>query len=611
MKLPLFGKPFMDTYFGNGRGKQPSDRETAASWISVLRDVAETLSTLEIKTEHNFLQIGDRLQDFHHRSEEMADMASKVMGLVTGEEFQRSISSLMDIIEELRCHLSTSRKHFDRISQIFRQYHDTLRFVSSSLESFKMLVLNLRMLGFFTRVENAHLFTDDTGFSSLTDDVKKLSESVREKSTDIKTKSDSLLTTITGTLSAMSASQKSQNSQTEVMLQHIVANHKILSTKTENAMNSARLIAGSTGEITGSIGDIVLGLQFHDITRQQIAHVREALEGIISGMETGEKPLTQLAGIAADVCSLQTLQLSQSQDEFVSAVKNIQENLDRIARSVGEIVHETNTIAWASDYEGMSFMEEIDSGISAVISALDQDIGERSRLTSTIKSVSDMVSEMSHFVKEIEDLGLNLQLIALNARIKAAHIGCEGAALDTISGSIYELSKNSRSDTIVLSDTLSQVGEVALGFDKDLEAIKEDQEQQVDNLMNSIKSIMASLHEVNNGVLAITGDMNDRGKSLAEDITDMIRGITVHDEVKKTLTEVRDMLGQVADDIIKAFPDQDRSAAGSYLESLDGRYTMESERDIHLKHLERKSEKAIDSTGRSARGDLGENVELF
>jgi hypothetical protein len=256
-------------------------------------------------------------------------------------------------------------------------------------------------------------------------------------------------------------------------------------------------------------------------------------------------------------------------------------------------------------------MEEIDSGISAVISALDQDIGERSRLTSTIKSVSDMVSEMSHFVKEIEDLGLNLQLIALNARIKAAHIGCEGAALDTISGSIYELSKNSRSDTIVLSDTLSQVGEVALGFDKDLEAIKEDQEQQVDNLMNSIKSIMASLHEVNNGVLAITGDMNDRGKSLAEDITDMIRGITVHDEVKKTLTEVRDMLGQVADDIIKAFPDQDRSAAGSYLESLDGRYTMESERDIHLKHLERKSEKAIDSTGRSARGDLGENVELF
>ncbi|MCK7509093.1 MAG: hypothetical protein MZV70_37040, partial [Desulfobacterales bacterium] len=29
----------------------------------------------------------------------------------------------------------------------------------------------------------------------------------------------------------------------------------------------------------------------------------------------------------------------------------------------------------------------------------------------------------------------------LNARIKAAHLGTEGAALDTISGSIYELSR--------------------------------------------------------------------------------------------------------------------------------------------------------------------------
>jgi hypothetical protein len=105
--------------------------------------------------------------------------------------------------------------------------------------------------------------------------------------------------------------------------------------------------------------------------------------------------------------------------------------------------------------------------------------------------------------------------------------------------------------------------------------------------------------------------MNSQGKSLAEDITEMIGGITVHDKVKETLTEVRDMITRVADHIAEAFPDHDKSAAAEYLEALDKRYTMESERDIHFKHLERKSELENYSADRLPRGDLGDNVELF
>ncbi len=605
------------TRFINTRHRAGSEAEnrsgkgTAGSWITVLSTVTGNLSTLETKTEQVFLQVGEKLQDFHQRSTEMAETAARVLGLMTGEEFQQSISSLMDIIEELRRHLEMSRNHSGKTSQVLRQYYDTLRSVSSSLEDFKLLVLNLRMLGFFTRVENVHLFASDSGFSSLTDDVKNLSESVREKSIEMKRKTDDLLVTISTTLSDMTAAQKVQRAQTEMMLQHIESNHAILTTKTENATSSAHIIAQSAGKITGNIGEIVSGLQFHDITRQQISHVREALEVIVSDIKAGQKPLPQLAGIALEVCSLQTLQLSQSQNEFFSAVENIMGNLGGIARNVREIMREANSVAWASDYEGISFMEEIDSGISSVLTALDQDISEQTRLTSTIRSVSDMVSEMSYFVKEIEDLGLNLQLIALNARIKAAHIGSEGAALDTISGSIYELSKNSRSDTLALSNTLAEVGKAAQSFGQDLEAIQEDQQGQVEKLMNSLQSIIASLHEVNTRVIAAVTDMNTQGDSLARDITAMIREITVHREMNEALADARERIRQVMDGVASAFPDHDRSAAGTYLETLDGRYTMESERDIHFKHMERKTERIHVSPGRPAGGDLGDNVELF
>jgi len=585
--------------------------KAAGSWITALSKVTANLSTLETKTEQDFLQVGEKLQDFHQRSTEMAETASRVLGLMTGEEFHRSISSLMDIIEELRRHLEMSRDHSERTSQVLGQYYDTLRSVSSSLEDFKLLVLNLRMLGFFTRVENVHLFTSDSGFSSLTDDVKNLSESVREKSIEMKKKTDTLLSTISQTLSDMTAAQKMQGAQTEMMLQHIESNHTILSTKTENATSSAHRITQSIGKITGNIEEIVSGLQFHDITRQQISHAREALEGIVSDMEAGQKPWPQLAGIALEICSLQALQLSQSQNEFFNAVESILGNLGGIARNVREIMREANAVAWASDYEGIGFMEEIGSGISSVLTALDQDISEQTRLTSTIRSVSDMVSEMSYFVKGIDGLGLKLQLIALNARIKAAHIGSEGAALDTISGSIYELSKNSRSDTLALSNTLAEVGEAAQSFGQDLAAIQEDQQGQVERLMNSLQSIIASLHEVNTQVMAAVTDMNNQGESLAQDITAMISQVTVHQEVNDALKDARQRILRVVDEIEAAFPDHDRSADETCLQTLDGRYTMESERDVHIRHVGREAERVHVGLKRPARGDLGENVELF
>jgi len=585
--------------------------KAAGSWITALSKVTANLSTLETKTEQDFLQVGEKLQDFHQRSTEMAETASRVLGLMTGEEFHRSISSLMDIIEELRRHLEMSRDHSERTSQVLGQYYDTLCSVSSSLEDFKLLVLNLRMLGFFTRVENVHLFTSDSGFSSLTDDVKNLSESVREKSIEMKRKTDTLLSTISQTLSDMTAAQKMQGAQTEMMLQHIESNHTILSTKTENATSSAHRITQSIGKITGNIEEIVSGLQFHDITRQQISHARKALEGIVSDMEAGQKPWPQLAGIALEICSLQALQLSQSQNEFFNAVESILGNLGGIARNVREIMREANAVAWASDYEGIGFMEEIGSGISSVLTALDQDISEQTRLTSTIRSVSDMVSEMSYFVKGIDGLGLKLQLIALNARIKAAHIGSEGAALDTISGSIYELSKNSRSDTLALSNTLAEVGEAAQSFGQDLAAIQEDQQGQVERLMNSLQSIIASLHEVNTQVMAAVTDMNNQGESLAQDITAMISQVTVHQEVNDALKDARQRILRVVDEIEAAFPDHDRSADETCLQTLDGRYTMESERDVHIRHVGREAERVHVGLKRPARGDLGENVELF
>ncbi len=592
------------------KAEEKDHHELTQNWSCTLTDVADKLCGLTVSTEQDFLDIGEKLQDFYSRSNNMSEMSSAVVELMTGDEISASAQRLAEILEELQHHLGKSEEHFTKILNILKQYICTLRKAISHLDGFKMLVLNLSMLGFCTRVENAHVFNNDTGFASLTDDVKKLSQRIDEKSSYIKLKSQELLALIHQAMSEITASQKNQRDQVRLMLENTLRNHMMLEQKNTSATLSAKLIADRSQGITDSIGDIVSSLQFHDITRQQIEHVKEILDNLNASICGGEHSISTQASIITDVCSLQIAQLGQSQNEFIPAVSTIVENLNILDQGVEEILGETQKVAWASEFEGMGFMEDIDSGITTVITSLDKNIKEQMRLTGTMTLVSDMVSEMSLFIQDIEYMGQNLQLIALNSRIKAAHMGREGAALDTISGGIYDLSEKSRIDTKNLADMLSEIIHVAQGFDTDIAEIQRSQKEQVQEMMNNLHEIITSLHQVNERVLSTITDMNSLGESLINDIRSTIGEITIQEKVENILKNLQDRMQELMGEASVLIPEEKTSEYKAYLADFDKLYTMESEREIHMKYLEQYAPPAEDTINESP-DELGENVELF
>ncbi len=585
--------------------------ELTQNWSEILTDVAGKLGSLTFSTEQEFLDIGEKLQDFYRRSQDLSEMSSSVVDLMTGDEISSSTQGLADILEELQHHLGTSDEHFSKISKILSQYMNTLRKANSHLDEFKMLVLNLSMLGFFTRVENAHVFTTTTGFASLTDDVKKLSERINEKSSCIREESQELLELVQKAASEVAVSEKSQRDQARLMLENTISNHRMLEQKNNSATVSARLIADRFQGITESIGDIVSSLQFHDITRQQIEHVKEILDNLNATICEEKYPLAEQASIMSDVCSLQMAQLSQSQDEFRAAVTKITDHLMTLTQGVKEILGETQKVAWASDFEGIGFMEEIDSGITTVITCLDENSKEQIRLADIMSQVSEMVSEMSLFIQEIEYMGQNLQLIALNARIKAAHMGHEGAALDTISGGIYDLSKNSRTDTKTLADMLSEIADIAKGFDADLAEMQRSQKEQVQAMVENLQGIIASLHQVNERVLSITTDMNAQGELLIRDIQASAREITVREKVEHILRETQDQMEEMISEGSCLIPENHTGEAQTFLDDFDQLYTMQSEREVHMRHREKDKSTFTGEFDQDSSDELGENVELF
>ena len=154
--------------------------------------------------------------------------------------------------------------------------------------------------------------------------------------------------------------KKIQSEQARTMLGKAYDNQRSLERKHSTASGTARHIESGTREIASTIGDIVMSLQFHDITRQQIEHVKEALGTVISRIREEGHAMSEKALFVREVCSLQAAQLSQSRDELTDAVHKIIRNLHDISRSVNDILRETRNAAVTSETSGSTFMEEID-----------------------------------------------------------------------------------------------------------------------------------------------------------------------------------------------------------------------------------------------------------
>jgi hypothetical protein len=265
----------------------------------------------------------------------------------------------------------------------------------------------------------------------------------------------------------------------------------------------------------------------------------------------------------------------------------------------------------ASETSGTTFMEEIDLGISSIIQRMRLAGQEQATLTDTVSNASEMASEMSIFVKDIETLGLHLQLIALNARIKAAHLGRDGAALDTISGSIYELSINAREDTGNLSTMLSTLVTLSTTFNSEFKNRQGTEQEITDILMEKLKGLIASLHEINITVISMLTDLTDLGKSLMMDIEDTASHIGVHKEFQAMLGEVLENVSEITDDAEKICPDGFNDTSSSFLADIDKLYTMQSEREVHMRNVSTENITRQQDIQAEPADDLGDNVELF
>lgn len=595
--------------------------QTLENWRRIISGSIFTIKTIAGTTEDEFLQIGSRLQQYYQRSSDISSLSNQLVDVVTGDNFRVLTDRLYQIMAEMEAYLAEIHVRSNECVNTLKQVQMFLEQLSQPLDGFQKMNKTLRMLGISTKIESSRLGELGSGFVNLAMDVEKLSHQVNDKSSSILSHQHLMTALITSTLNGVVISEASQNSKVSIILSNMTGSLQRLVSLNDRCTLFGSDASAVSQEITNSISEVVSSLQSHDSTRQQLEHIVEALEHLSIDLNTfecssaDENSWRRMVVEAGDVCELQEAQLRFSVSEFCLAVRAIVDNLNEIAHRQSLMAGQVLNITGAADSDQATVIESIRQGMSEVNAVLDSCAAADREMSITMTKVVQTIKEITLFVSDIEQIGSEIDLIAMNAQVKAAHTGREGAALGVLAEAIKRLSDESVRQTGSVATSLKGIISATEYLSVNNDSEEASTSSSLNGMQEELLVVLESLGDMNQKLYALLAELGRMVCELNQDIEQATGAINVDVKTKAMTDEVLQDVDSVVAQARILEPASNEFKQN--LRHMEQRYTMESERHIH-ESIARKRGVVISNAGPTIKqpvsGDVsefGDNVDLF
>ncbi len=604
------------------------------------------LDDLINSSEDEFLAIGEKLQEFHQQAGDISALSANVVSRISEEEMKPVIevfTAVSKMLEEIGGSFDAEK---DMLASILTHFNQ----IRAPLIHFEKIARNLNTLCAFIKIETARLGDAGGAFNTLSDDVRRLAAVISTKTGNLINTADTLIPALRKNISLIDNYKSRQEYQSRIVLDKINNNLTMISQRKDLSAATIHDISVKWQNAASSIGEIVQSMQIHDITRQRIEHTCNALKNLkqrAAGVKQENAPWHKvcnllknngnnngqdnpcsvpLANLIVDTCNLQCAQLDNAKNDFANAINHILENLNYIAFYTGSISEEIMKMSGNDKGEKSSFIPDMEKDINFLSNSIGVFAKIKKDLSGAMNEMTETATAMSGYMKEMEKISIEMQILALNASIHAAHIGDRGLTLSTLADSIHWLAAETASmvtaivtnlkAAIVNSEKLAEMAnaEISEG-NKQSTQIK----SSLDQLLLPLKSIDAEIDK-------LLPRIDRLGQSLAADIQDLVANIGIHHHIVSKIEHVEASLRDAVKKIkVKKIESTAGESSGLFKE-LASQYTMDSERKTHLAIAgimpdaiagEFTSQQGVETEPAELCGnadksdDLGDNVELF
>ncbi len=589
------------------------NRKNISKNLSSIKSLIEEIIT---NSENDFISIGSYLRTFLNESKAITNASITSVKVLSEDLFSKGIIELEELLEQLNSYLNRFSNEIKIDKEDLTIVLENCVQINDEVSQFRNIVKQLKILGVSTKIESERLGSRDLGFMALANGVETLSEVIDKKSTEIKKQSAFLITEINSIIRNLTKIEHVQSEQSELILNTTSSAIEIFRSKNSKCCHILNGISESSEDVSINISEVVTSIQMHDITRQKFEHVNSAVELIgektNANLHIEENELIENLYQTKDTCYLQAAQVQDANSEFCKSVLAIIDSLRIVEESVTRMFEFSNELFITNiQSSGGSFLE-MEEKLSFILDELIKNIKLSTELSRSIIGIINIVERLTKVISEIEELGAEIEIIALNSRIRSIRTGNEGLALSVISEAIQNLSIRTKELSSKINLFLRKINVAAIKLkNSSSEEIRKINSDELTSFDIEIKNLLDKLQISEKDEASSLETMKIKVANLKNSITELLSNLSIQEKVNHISNKCIDLFGEIIKEI-ELLPEIE-SVNKINIASHLNLYTMNREREIHESLLSESKYSPIKTNNRnkSAKNDFGDNVELF
>jgi hypothetical protein len=353
--------------------------------------------------------------------------------------------------------------------------------------------------------------------------------------------------------------------------------------------------------LTRELSTVLVSLQGHDAARQMLEHATEELDAFEAELSGGAPAGADAGGRLERLCELALAQIRGARESLTGVLQSISGSLRSAAQEISSVEDRASRVGAGEG--GAASAETVARGVSEATDVLGDHVAHHGETDAALRSVTETVQSISVYVRDIQGVGGEVKLIALNALVQTGRAGDGGRVLAVLARAMGDLASDVVRQTSDVSEALRRVAAEADGLART--ALSAEAAQGAD-IAASLASLSARLSEFRRRLLAATAALRVDGAALQGDVEALVARLAEGTSRAARLAELEEALGEIAAGAAARSGGR-RAEVGA---ETYARYTVEAERAIHDRVLARAA-RPPSTQPRPDPSGLGDNVELF
>lgn len=548
---------------------------------SALSRLISGLDALAHGTEDDFLDLGADLQRIQAESSALHRRVTENIQVFKPENENEDgiLNKIEQVIEANYVRTRRFLVEVEKKRSALQAINNHVDPIAAGSETLRKTGMYLRALGVNTAIEISRSKQMLADFSMVSEDTMTLAEGMRKISDSLTQKVQSISAVLQSTLASTEERMRSLAELVDRAASTAEDAFDKCADLVDRALQAMEQASALSREVSEKIGTIVMGIQFHDASRQRLEHIIEALTEMAPMLQAAQEP-----NVAADqrqrqfaeafvIVQVQKSQLQQLISEAEELYENQRQAFAQIADAIEHYTDCLQTISIGDEGE-KNVLSDLVSAVTAIDSIQEKGHGLAEEIKKTAAEADGVIVSLATFIKDALELSGKVHVNALNSIIHANKFGELGKPLEVLSQDMATVARQVEEVVPVFSSQVSEITSLAQQGAEEFNAAQATEDEQQVFTVSEMVTVFDAFRENTTRLLA---DGHDLGQAVATER----ENLQFLQQLVESLLGWHGELGSLAEVLEPMAGDVTEAHQRFSSEEYAKRYTMSREREIH------------------------------